>query len=283
MGPLTDLNVFEFNNIYELLNVHFNLKKIKNPKYSLRSYARQLGYKNPSLISDVLNQKRRPNSKLLKRISDQSKWTEQQLRYVEGLNLLNSIGKVNNKTEVVQKYLDSIQTKVNNNKIYLTLDIFNYISEWQHLVILELLELKDFKNDPNWISKKLNNLVSPEKVSITLERMERLKLIKKNKNNAKWIKTKKLPLWIGDTLPSLAIQNFHSQMIELGLQALKLKSQKERDIRGTTFSFEKSKMNIVTDLVKDFHEKLLLLNDSSQNDCVLQLNTQLFLLTNPSN
>src|SRR5580698_47302 len=108
----------------------------KNPRYSLRSFAKALGF-NSAVISQVLSGKRIPSPKTAKRI-------------VEGLGLpperehdfFSSLSEVQKarglqRMSPIYKKLSARDISLQGPPVDLSIDTFKIISDWYHYAILE--------------------------------------------------------------------------------------------------------------------------------------------------
>lgn len=132
----------------------------QNSNYSLRSFAKYLGI-SASLLSQVLTGKRSLSSKKQRELS-------------ERLQLNPNIQKV---------YTEALLLNLSEDKKedVFSLDEFEYISEWYHIALLSLLQMPKELKTPETLAKRLG--IHVVQVRDALERLVRLKLIKKDSDN----------------------------------------------------------------------------------------------------
>jgi uncharacterized protein (TIGR02147 family) len=82
------MTIYEFIDPIEFVNRQFSLKKELNPRFSLRSYAKILGYENPSLISSVLKGDRKLGPELAEKIAHQLNLSPSEQKYFQLLILI---------------------------------------------------------------------------------------------------------------------------------------------------------------------------------------------------
>lgn len=124
----------------------------RNPAYSLRSFAKALDV-SPSFLSKILNGQRRVTEPVFQKI-------------VTHLNL---------ETGVVKVFKASESSTADMNFNPLQLEYFKMISDWYHYALIELTNLKGFKNSPEWIAGKLGITVNQAKAAT--ERLLNLQLL----------------------------------------------------------------------------------------------------------
>ena len=241
------MNAESFKNT---LQQEFLRRGAKNPRYSLRSYAQFLGIHH-STLSGLLSG-RRPITKK----------TVATLSLKLGVFPDNFIKK-NNFTLSKHEFLEE--------------DIFNRISEWYFDAILELSKVKSFDFTASNISRYLN--MNEVQVSVAIDTLVRLNLLKKTKNGFKIVHENSTNLSSNDKTSS-AMRKYQKSILDKSLEALDLVDRKDRDHTSTTLAIRKSDLPKATQIIKDFRYKLTaLLQDNDENfDEVYQLQVSLFPL-----
>lgn len=102
------VEVFSFENPVHYVLAAFEHKKKKNDRFSIRAWSKQLGFANPSFLSDVLRGRRKLQIGLAEKIAINLKLPEDQRRYFEILVLrLNSRSEL--ERSVYSTVLDSLK------------------------------------------------------------------------------------------------------------------------------------------------------------------------------
>lgn len=112
----------------------FEDRKLRNPNYSLRAFARDLRI-SPTTLSCVLSNERHLSRQSAARVCDSLKWGTDALT-----EILDEIG-----AESAVPIDSRQQRKVLSN-----------ISHWYFFAVLKLAELETNQADPKWISERLN-------------------------------------------------------------------------------------------------------------------------------
>lgn len=235
-------------------------RQLVNPRYSLRSFARDLKL-NPGFLSSILNGQANLSAakavvvtKLLRYDADQA-------------------------ADFVRLVQDS-QLKVDRvdsseSFIPLRLDAFHVIANWYHYAILELTFCKDFKPTPQSIADRLG--ISKDDALKALNRLLNLGLLKKTKTG--FAKTDVFIATPTDK-PSAALRSFHAQLLEKAKDALENQDIKNRDITGTTMAFDPETLPEVKREIRKFRHKLSkLVSKQKQPSSVYHLGIQFFELT----
>jgi len=166
MRPGRDVRVGDFRTF---LSARLRAAKKRNPRFSLRAFARRLGVDH-STLSQILRGKRRLTG-------------AQALRMGKRLGLA---------AEAIQEYARDLETgpvpKTRGRARRLSFDAetFALVAIWHHCAILELTRVDGFTTDSRWIAKTLG--LSVAEVNVALQRLLRLRLLEMN-DRRRWVDT----------------------------------------------------------------------------------------------
>lgn len=269
-------SVFQYTQPHEFLSAVLSERQKKNPKFSIRAWSRQLGYRNPSILARILRGERNLKPDLAAKIANSIKLSGKSNKYFHFLVLFRN-AKTHAEKEIYGDTLASLRPS--NQFTNVTIDHFRYIADWYHFAILEMTALKGFSSDPDWIAKRLNGAITSAMASAALERMIRLELLEKLPNG-KIIRTSMNVFRVGNGMPSDALRKHHSQMIQIGLESIETQKVDERQILGTTLTLSSEQSKKAKEIILQCHNELMVLAAKrGEGDETFQLNTQLFLLT----
>lgn len=232
----------------------------RNPKYSLRAFAKSLGVV-PSALSDMLNGKRTITAASI-----------QKLGLAIGL-----------KPSEIKRHIKS--PELNKGRLFqqLTLDTYAIISDWYHYAILELMKTQSFKNDLNWIVKTLG--ISKNEANAAFERLCRAGLLEISKNGD-WIdRTDGFSTNIIDSyLTSTANKILQKQVLEMSLQALESLPPTVRNHTSMTMPINPKRLPEAIEKIKEFRRGLCeLLEDDDNLTQVYQLAVSFYPLSKNTN
>lgn len=273
------MKIYEFSDPIEFVNRQFSLKKEVNPRFSLRSYAKLLGYANPSLLSSVLKGERKLNPEMAEKIAAQLRLSAKERKYFQ---LLILIRYAKNESEK-QMYTDLLEaTKPDEvvSQFSVSIDSFRFIDDWYHVAILEMVELKNFKKDYEWMAKKLGRGLTAELVEAAVKRLIRLGLVDDTKKS---FKRKEGSFVVDKNIPNDAIKKHHDQFIQFARQAIYEQPINDRDIRSSTFTLKRKNYKKAQDILKKAHAELIELSCKDDGEELFQVCTQLFTLISAEN
>lgn len=155
---------------------------------------------------------------------------------------------------------------------------FDYFDHWYSVAIRELIGVKGFREDPEWISARFKSQVSPAQVRRTLGLLERLGLIRRDE--AGRLCQEQAPLSSGDQVTSLAAFRFHQAMIDKAKEALREAPAEERDISSVTVAVTRETAERIKNKLRQFRKEILAMSEEDRKaEAVYQLNFQFFNLT----
>ena len=247
--------------IKDLLFNEYQIRKDKNPRYSLRSYAQQLNL-SPATLSMVLSGKRNLSKDNIIKISSKiglSPATTLSLLETEILNIEEQLNLSKNLHE--KKYVKEEQ--------------FQLISKWHHYAIVSLSKLKKHKANTRWISRHLG--ISEMEAREALNRLIDCKIIEIQ--NDKIVELNQSTTTSED-IPSEAIRNFHKGIIKKAIDSLDEISPDEREVSTIVLSFSKKDLKSAKKFLREYQEQFANRFESEKNaDEVYAITMQFFPLT----
>ncbi|MBI4406004.1 MAG: DUF4423 domain-containing protein [Deltaproteobacteria bacterium] len=218
----------------------------KNPRYSLRSFAKALGLSH-TVLSLFLSGKRTLSKKATSQV-------------VTSLAL--------SPREQAAFYGESPAKQYD----HLSLDSFAAISDWYHYSILSLLELPNAKCDAGWMASQLG--ISRIQAQLAFERLVRLGLIKKTAHG--WRQTGN-PLYVGNDVPSAALRKFYRQLLEKATDSLENDPLELRDFSSITFAMNPKFIPYAQKKIRLFRRQLVSeLEKLGEPTAVFHLSIQLY-------
>lgn len=240
----------------------------KNPQYSLRAFARDLGVSH-AYLSMVFNGQLKLSAKNALKFSQVLDLNEE----VSKALLKGTLEEPSEKRGKGQQ-----ESKIKRAPFFfLEIDQFKLFSEWHHFAILDLTTLKGFQPNTAWIAKRLG--ISKNEVSTAVKRLERLRLLRRN--GKRWEKTHE-HLAIPTSKSHQAMRQLHSNLINLALETLALDKKRDyerRDISGAMFAINSKRLPQAKKKIEKFRRQLLQYLSKGECDELYQLNVQLFSLT----
>ncbi len=259
------------------LESEYEIRAKKNKYYSMRAFARDLKI-SPSRLSDILKGRYGLTERTAKSISEALKFNERESSLFWAL-VESETSKSTLKRKAaqlrLQQYLDDFQFKRLNQ------DVFEVISHWYHLAILELTNLNGFDSKPATVARLLG--LTKAEAQTAIERLLRLGLLKQEDSGL--TPTNNFTL-AGNETPSLAIQNFHREIIKKSFTSIRKQPVEKREYSSSIVSLNLTDIPQAKKAIQDFRNHFLKqFGAGNKKDSLYALSIQFFDLIseNPSN
>ncbi len=246
-------------------------RRANNAGYSLRAFARRLGY-SPSHLSRVLKGTKNISPAAARRIATRLKMARSEMEHFLDLaGWETSEGRVK---ELLERRLGKSAPALRRRK--LRAEAFRLIADWYHLPLLELAGTTEFKSDPHWIAGRLGISVARAKAAVEL--LVSLKLLTRAADG-RLSQGDPAAVETTDDVPDAAIRAHHEQMSRLAALAVHGQPVSEREFQSLQFPMDERQIPRLKELVRDFAQRLE--NEFRSRDAseVYQVNLQFFRLT----
>lgn len=246
----------------------------RNPRYSLRAFARDLGI-SPSRISEILHDKQGISATAALKIASKlalSKVEQERFSHLAAYLYSRS----QSAKKIALSFLQQNQGSHGNELKRIKEDALEYVSHWYHLAIYELAHLDNYKFNADNIARTL--AISKLEAQQALERMLRLKILEKE--GQKFIPVNRSLIVPGGT-PSDIIKKSHIQFIDKAKDALYLQPLEDREFISVIFCTNREQLLTLKSMMQTFAEDLLKsANTSPKKEHVFAYCMQLYQLSN---
>jgi uncharacterized protein (TIGR02147 family) len=280
-GSPEEMTVFEFEDFREyLIYVRDHYPGMRRP-ITLERWAKKLNYRSPRSIAMVLKGQRLPSEDLVLAFSQDLKHSENERRYFELL-----VRKEKHKDNVPAAVAEEL-AKLNPRKITrkpLEADLFSYVADWQHYVILQLLTTPSFRpcgddECAGWICGRLGGRISGEEARSSLLLLEKLKFLERDAGSGFLKIASQDPLIATDEVPSAAGRKHHFEQMDQAKEALVRQPLAEREFTCLTLRVNRGDIAAMKKAIKEFRDHFAKEFALEPGEDVCQLNVQFFFHT----
>ncbi|MCB9083023.1 MAG: TIGR02147 family protein [Bdellovibrionaceae bacterium] len=238
-----------------ILNQVLADRKAKNPAYSLRALARDLGIGATSL-SDALNGKRQLSKTSLRRMAEKLELSPLERDQIFSHSQLSKL-----QFEEVER-------------LELKEDTFRLIADWYYLAIMNLGKMKNCRADAKWLANRLG--ISQVEAHTALDRLLRLNLVETRRGRL--VRTAR-PLATSRDIPSEAVRRHHRGNLQLAEKALDETPVELREFSSTTVATNPKNLKKAKDYLMKAKHRVAAILESGEPTEVYTLSFQLFPLT----
>lgn len=271
-------SVYDYLDYRKFLNDRIKEMRTANPNFSYRYFNMKSGLKSSGHLKLILDGERNLGKKSMYNVCKGVGLSDKEAQFFETLVQFNQAKENDQKDffyKKLVKHYPAQHAKMLESKYY------NIFSHWYYVAILELIRLDSFKASARWIGKKLRPNVPAVHIRHALHELEQLGLIIKNEDG-RFERTDKM-LGTPDEVRSIALINFHEQMTQLAIRALKHDAVHEKEYSTLTIALSEDKISKLKKKMQDFKKEIHALleeTDELGKSDVVHINLQLFKLTN---
>lgn len=266
--------VFQYSDPRAYLSDAFSEIRARRPQFSLRAWAKQMGFKNHSLLHFLMTGKRPIRSRHMKYLVRGLRLTPDEQRYLETLVLLQSAQSPSEKL-IYENLMREVRPEAASATV--DVDAFATISAWYPMAILEMTQLRDFQEDPVWISKRLGHRITTGEIREALERLQRLGLLTRDASGR--LQKTHVRLTTPKTHGSEAIRRHHKEILSLATESIEAQSPQERVLNSCAMTVNSERLPEALELITKFRKDLAALMESASGDQTYELSVQFFRLT----
>jgi len=267
--------IFDYMNYREYLDDMYKEKKEMGAFYSFRIFSQKAGFKSPNFLKLVIKGERNLSKESVFKFVKALKLNRNEADYFENLVFFNQSKTLEEKNSYLKKMM-KYRKKSDPHKIEES--EYKYYSAWYHPVVRELAAAADFKDDYKKLGKMVIPPITPLEAEKSVKLLLNLDFIRKVENDGYRLTEKSLTT--GPTVRSIAVANYHKEMMKLASESIERFSSQEREVTSLTLTVSEDTVDTIKQRLKQFREDLLELTDGEKNpQQVVQLNLQLFPLS----
>ena len=263
-------NTTYYSDHLKYLQEAYDNRVARNPSYSLRAFARDLGLAT-STLTEIMKGKYGLSFERAFQVAEKMHLNETQCQHFAELFIIQF-----SRSEKAKKSARA-NVLARTTQVYQDLqeDSFRTISEWHHLAILELLEIEQHTYETSALLAERLELPQ-DLLQESLQRLERLHLIELRKGRL--LPTGEFTT-VGNGRASEAIRHFHAQVLSRAQMALENQTVDEREFSSTVFSISKEDVSAAKKLLQTFRRDFAIrFSKTKSPDDVFCLSLQFFSL-----
>ena len=271
---MEQLELKQFSDYRAYLVAHIQDCKKRRPDWTYGVFARQLGLKDPSSITKIVQGQREPGAAITGKLIRYFQFSPKDAQYFEDLVRLRKIKDDPRLTVMILEKMGKDHpggaVKILDNQS------FQLVSNWYCFTIREMVKLDHFVNDPNWISKNLHFKVTATEAERAIELLIEAGLLERVNG--------KLAIIGGffsnsDASAAEAATRSHETMLDIAKVALRKFGSAEREFIGTPLTIDSSKMKEAKEMIREFTERFLKKMSHTNGDLTTRFQIQLFPLS----
>lgn len=231
------------------LRGEYSQRADKNPRYSLRAFAKVVGMDSSSL-TQIMAKKRPLSKKKMTEIAEKLGASESDVSSLLNTTRFSQLGDY--------QVIASDQSEI--------------IGKWYYSALMELTFIDDFKSDARWIAQQLG--ISVQEVKTAVENLVGAGLL--DYRGKKLFKTSKLLTNFSPGKTSLAHKKLQKSVVDMAAEAIDNCPMPEKDITSMTFSINENKLPEAREVIARFRREMAQLLEDGKQTRVYNLGIQLY-------
>ena len=272
---MTRPNIYDYMDYRSFLKDMFRFRKHKDTYFSYRYFSGKAGFSSPNFLKLVIDGKRNLTNTSLAKVAKGFGLLKQEREFLENVVFMNQAKDHEEKNYYLKKVM-SIKGYTKVRKI--EKKSYEYFSKWYNVAVREIVMFGGRNFTAEQIADTLNPKITPKEAEGAINLLIDLGLIKKDKDGL-WEQSDPA-LSTGPEVKSLAIANFHREMLKLASESLERYPADERDISALTLRVNRTSIAEIKKRIIQFRRELLeFALGEEDTDQVIQVNLQAFPLT----
>ena len=268
-----DISIFAYLDYRKFISDFVRMKKVKQASFSYRQIARAIGMKSPDYLKMIVDSKKNLTAKYSLRLSNYFGLAADEAKYFKLLVSWNQTDDIVEKDEI---WIE-LNRLLNKQKVHiLSGKQAKLLKKWHYIVVYDCLKKfangvkrEDFANGLSFLSK--------HKVNEAIDLLKEIDLITLDEQEL--ITRKRGEVFFDSQVPMELIQQFHRQVIPLGLDALLNNKLESREISSTVLMLSKEQVKELKNEIKEFQKNIMNRYEQSNGDSKAHfLNLQFFSL-----
>jgi uncharacterized protein (TIGR02147 family) len=273
---LSGVNVFEFLDYRAYLRAVYAAEKQRRPAFSHRYFSRLAGLRSPNFLKLVMDGERNLGPDTVPKFVSALGLVGEAAAFFCDLVVFTQAQSVAEKNRAFERIAASRRFRGARR---IDGDLFTYLSHWYYPAVRELTAHTDFREDPKWIARQLRPRISPADAERALSLLLSLGLVVRDQKTGRIVRGEPT-LTTEHEVSSLAVKNFHRQMLERASDAIDAARPHQRDLAALTACVSVRTAALVKERIHRFREEITqLCDDDQQGEVVYQLNVQWFPLS----
>ena len=276
-------SVFSYSSPEVYLQDVWTVKKNQNKSFSIRSWARIMGLKAHGPLYQAIKGTRPIPKSYIPKIAESLDLGRKESIYLETLVNI-SRAKGDQEKEFFRKLLMEIKPNAEHPSIY-EFTAYHCLKNPLSFFILELTTLNSSvarRLDPMWVREKYFFPVELDEIKSSIGRLLKLNLITRD-TMGNYNRTNSF-LHSRQDVQDLAIQEFHQEVLGLGIEAIKRQAVKDREFNSSAFGIKIEDLPAIKNEMREILQNVISKYEvnSGESEEIYQFSMQFFSLTKKS-
>lgn len=269
-------SVFEFQSYREFLKEAYVVLKRERRGFSFRAFSKMAGFASPNFIKLVMDGQRNLSESGARALAKALELGKESTEFFLSLVWFNQAQTDDERRLALSAMMRSRRYREVRK---VEADQFEFYRAWYVTAIRELVTLRDFQEDPEWIARRLQPAITRDEAAAGLELLLRIGFLKRNRLGKLVQADPKIST--GHEVRSLMVKAFHEEMLQIAAKSLEDVPADWREVGAVTLGVTSNQVSALKERIFQFRQSLLqeFATSDEANEHIMQFNVQLFPLT----
>lgn len=267
--------MFRFHDYRAFLRAFYDLNKARSTGFSLRAFSKRAQLRSSNYLKLVMDGQRNLTQEMAPRFAEACTLRGQKVEYFCSLVVFNQAKKATDRDRAFSRL-----SRFKRYRAVHRLDAAqaNYHAHWYMPAIRELVVRRDFREDPQWVARRLMPSITPRDAERALRVLLELELLARDASG-RLVQVDSL-VQTAERPKSDHVQRYHCAMMERAAESIHTVPHQQRQIESITLCLSEARMRDLKARVESFCDEVLQeFQADADSSRVVQLNVQMFPLT----
>jgi uncharacterized protein (TIGR02147 family) len=269
-------SIYEYKKASRYLVDRVLEKQKADRRFSIRRWAKEMGFPSHSLLAMVLQGKRNLTLKQVPYLAQGLGLSTHEKMFFQGLIQVEN-ARTPEEKDWCELWLSDLRPHSTAKTEIREIDEYLSIAQWIHPALLALSDTRDSYRSAEEAASKLDSKASPLEIRSAIERLVSLSLLEKDAQGTYRATCKRLTT--KDDVANRGAREYHKQCANLIADRIDLQDVKEREFQSAAIAIPTSKIPLAKEMIRKFRVQFNEAMSSEYSDQVYQLNLHFFRLT----
>lgn len=268
-------DIFTYLDYREYLRDYYAAAKGAVSAFSYRYFSRKAGFTSPNYLKLVAEGQRNLTDDSIRKMVAGLALGPDEARFFEALVEFDQAGDAEKKNAAFERVSASQRFRQARR---IDRGMFEYLSRWYYPAIREMAARADFRDDPRWIAENIFPRIRPREAQRALNLLFDMGLLERRDDGS--IERVDPTLTTGHEVRSLAVGNYHRQMLERAASSIESVPREMRDLSSLVVCIGQDTVADLKSRIHAFRESLIELSERDEEKRgVYQIGIQMFPLS----
>lgn len=256
MSSTESLNLFDYTDYRSYLRAFYQASKESNPNFSFRAFAMRAKLGSPNYLKLVIDGDRRITDRTLPNFVRGLKLSKIEAEYFKSLVFYQEAEDSDARSAYLRE-MGRIRSRVTTSHIEPPFEQarLNVLRSWVPWVVRELIMVKDFKLDADWIVRRVRPKISRQDALDAIDVLERLEYIKKDETTGRYVQSTPL-ITTKDEMSRFLLRNTFSSFIAMARESALSDAVDERELAGLVLAFPRSRLPEIQKKIRSLRDEI---------------------------